>query len=186
MLVNVRGTNGSGKSTAVRHLLNRYGMEDKIEQLGWRKNGPKVVGYRLPGNLIVAGRYEYFQMGGLDGFKYAPMWEELLPGFAEEADYMVFESILISGNVGRARDLASKYPCIFAFMDTTADECISRIYARNGDAEFKEHVVRTTHRRMEVISRNFKAEGQTVAQIHNGEDLDTLLRINGWDPKSGV
>ena len=182
MLVNVRGANGSGKSTTVRYLLDKYGNTDKIEQLGWRKNGPKVVGYRLHGNLIVAGRYEYYQMGGLDGFKYAKMWEELLPGLAKEADHLVFESVIISGNVGRARDLANQHPCIFAFMDTPLETCIERIYARNGGAKFKEEVVGVIHHRMEVIHRNFTAEGQSVVKLHDGEDLDILLRDNGWNP----
>ncbi len=182
MLVNVRGANGSGKSTAVRYLLDRYGNIDKIEQLGWRKNGLKVVGYRLPGNLIVAGRYEYYQMGGLDGFKYAKMWDELLPELAAEAEHLVFESVIISGNVGRARDLATQYPCIFAFMDTPLETCIERIYARNGGAKFKEEVVSTIHHRMEVIHRNFTAEGQNVVKLNCGEDLDSLLRAYGWNP----
>jgi hypothetical protein len=186
MLINVRGTNGSGKSTAVRYLLDTYGNTNKIEQEGWRKTSASVVGYRLPGNLIIAGRYEYFQMGGLDGFKYAKMWEELLPALAAEADHLVFESILISGNVGRGKALAAQFPCTFAFMDTTADECIRRIYARNGGAEFKEKLVRDTHGRMQVIKRNFTAQGELVTEIHDGPGLEALLRQNGWNPSTGV
>ncbi len=151
-----------------------------------------VVGYELPGDLCILGRYEYFvdgegRMGGLDGFKpYVRMWEELIPNYTATYEHCIFESIMISSNVGRARDLYAKYGGVFAFMDTPADECVRRIYARNGDKPIKEKVVTDAHKRMGKVKVAFHNDGIRVASIHDGRDLENLLRDNGWSPGVGV
>jgi thymidylate kinase len=187
MLVNIRGTNGSGKSTAVRYLLDKYnGRDHRVEQLGWRKNGTRVVAYELPGNLAILGNYEYYQMGGLDGYKpYARMRDELIPGFGASHRFVVYEGILISSNVGWTGDLAQTYGGLFLFLDTPLEECIRRIYARNKGSAIKEDVVAKMHHRMTTARHSLSARGLRTENLDGkwpGEALEEVLEREGWDP----
>ncbi len=191
MLINVRGTNGSGKSSAVRHLLDTYGKENKIEQEGWRKKGTRVVGYELPGDLVVLGNYEYFQMGGLDGFKpYVRIWEELIPSFGKSHKYVVYESIIVSGVIGRACTLMDEFGGFFPFLDTPVEECIRRIYARQSEYRpINEKIITNFHKRMVNMQTNLQVRGYNVAGLRHqdsGPHLEHLLKEAGWEPKGGI
>ena len=128
MIISLRGTHGSGKSTVVRTILDRY----PSERLGPEK---KPLGYQLsiPGldrHLMIVGGYRT-ACGGCDGIQpYALIW----PRVQEYATigHVLFEGALVSssyGNIGRASEVYGN-DMVFAFMDTPLEVCIQWIKNR--------------------------------------------------------
>jgi hypothetical protein len=128
MIVNIRGTHGSGKSTIVKELLTRYNAQP-VRDL----NVKKPLGYQMnscAGRLYVVGPYET-ACGGCDAIQpYALIWPRVVK-FAEQG-HVVFEGALVSssyGNIGRDSEVyGDKF--VFAFLNTPLEVCLERIRKR--------------------------------------------------------
>lgn len=102
MIIQIRGTSGSGKSTIVRSILELF-PKDKVKPV-MRVGRKRPIAYRCKGNpdLAIIGHYET-KCGGCDtisipGQSY-PMIFELIRRNAEEGRNVLFEGLLISGDV---------------------------------------------------------------------------------------
>lgn len=130
MIITLRGTHGSGKSTVIRKMIDQY----SVEQLGIMKNGrPEAYRLRVPrvhGDVYVLGPYET-ACGGCDAIqpydrilqlisKYGTMGHVLLEGALVSSSY---------GRIGRMMEQVGREG-VFAFMMTPIEECLSRISAR--------------------------------------------------------
>jgi Fe-S cluster assembly ATPase SufC len=141
-ILNIRGTNGSGKSTAMRLLMERLGRSTKFEIDG------KEAGYRfthpdpLQGNILVLGKYAT-ACGGLDAsFSYPGAADDVIFFLDELAQHghVVAEGVVAMGSygIGRLQTFAEaqttkRNHVIFALMDTPLDVCISRCEARRSE-----------------------------------------------------
>jgi hypothetical protein len=128
MIVNIRGTHGSGKSTIVKKILEKFeAVELPIGE------GPKLAGYLVKlapkQRLYVVGPYRT-ACGGCDAIQpYDLIWPRVL-AYAKKG-HVLFEGALVSssvGNIGRA--MAARKDCVVAFMDTPLQECLDRIARR--------------------------------------------------------
>lgn len=140
MIINIRGTHGSGKSTLVKRLIEKYGGQE-LKHLD-PKGKEKVTGYAvsipfLRKQVRVVGPYTT-ACGGCDAIQ--PY--ELIWGRVEkwaDAGHVVFEGALVSssyGNIGRASEPMGR-SFVFVFMDTPLGVCLDRIRQRRearGDA----------------------------------------------------
>jgi adenylate kinase family enzyme len=160
MIVNLRGTSGSGKTTVVRGLMEKY---PSIRALGPEKKpeGYECLMANFPGNpppLYVVGSYKNV-CGGCDGIKtqdeicdrvrrYAGLFEqgyELQLGTDQAAPivsaltgppHVVFEGLLISHLYSRYlnldREMKDKFGqhTIWAFLDTPEEVCVDRVKDR--------------------------------------------------------
>jgi len=129
MIVNIRGTHGSGKSHIVRTLLKRYnGQAESTNNRGNPANYVVTLGDRS--RLYVVGCYVN-ACGGCDGIQpYAEIWPRVVR-FAE-LGHVLFEGALVSssyGNIGRSSEVYGD-SFVFAFLDTPLAVCLSRIAAR--------------------------------------------------------
>jgi hypothetical protein len=127
-IVQVRGTHGSGKSTAVRSLLKTLGPATGITAPGERK----LLGYQLNGARVV-GSYET-ECGGCDGITKQDDITARVRAWAREGS-VVFEGILASKTHQRYADLRDELVnagCryIFAYLNTPLVECLKRVGAR--------------------------------------------------------
>ena len=129
MIVNIRGTHGSGKSTIVRHILKRYNAEPESVNT---KGRPQNYIMNLPTGkqLYVVGSYAT-ECGGCDTIQpYREIWPRVVK-FAEMGQ-VVFEGALVSssyGNIGRASETYGDQ-FVFAFLNTPLEVCLKRIVAR--------------------------------------------------------
>jgi hypothetical protein len=129
MIINLRGTHGSGKSTVVLELLKKY----KGERLGEGNKRPEGYAVQLPGvkkPLYVVGAYET-QCGGADTIQpYATIWPRV-EAYAK-LGHVIFEGALVSCSVGSLgeRMIARKKDCVVGYLDTPVEECLRRIEAR--------------------------------------------------------
>jgi hypothetical protein len=129
MIINLRGTHGSGKSTIVRQLIKHLGATPESLDSKGRPNN--YVGH-LKNNVLlyIIGSYET-ACGGCDAIQpYAEIWPrvEKFAGLG----HVVFEGALVSssyGNVGRASEIYGDQ-FIFAFLNTPLETCITRIKQR--------------------------------------------------------
>lgn len=128
-IVCIRGTHGSGKSTIVKEMLNRF----KAEPTSVTKKG-RPENYRMllgdGSQLYVVGSYET-ACGGCDGIQpYSEIWPRVVD-FAKSG-HVLFEGALVSssyGNIGRASEVYGDQ-FVFAFLNTPLTVCLSRIKAR--------------------------------------------------------
>ncbi len=127
MIINIRGTHGSGKSTVVHQLIERYSASAVGD------NPKKPIGYRMNtpfGGLHVVGSYRT-ACGGCDGIQpYARIWPLVVE--AATWGHVVFEGALVSssyGSIGRSSEVYGD-DFVFAILDTPLEVCIERIRKR--------------------------------------------------------
>lgn len=134
-VVNVRGTNGSGKTTAVRAILKRWPVT--IAEVTHRARGDRPLVYCVhtpSGPMFMFGSYET-DCGGCDTISdYKTIVPALLDKYAPKGN-ILFEGYLLSGAYGAVGEAMKKteeaeHTVIFAFLDTPSDVCIKRVEAR--------------------------------------------------------
>lgn len=130
-IVSIRGTHGSGKSTVVTKIMQKYPTHPVPDP---DKPSGKVLGYRvtLPaGELFVVGSYAT-ACGGCDAIQpYANIWPRIAAA-ADTGAHVLFEGALVSssyGNIGRASEQYGD-DMVFAFLDTPLSVCLERIAQR--------------------------------------------------------
>lgn len=152
MIIQLRGTSGSGKSTAMRRI-----MEQLIApyQPGWSpiyQPGRKQPLYYSMGGVVVLGHYES-PCGGCDTIGSARQVYELITTLLEANPGLVVlaEGLLLSEDT----KWSSQLPDLrVLFLSTEVDECIRRIYQRRSEAgNDKPLSENNTRRRVGVIER---------------------------------
>jgi thymidylate kinase len=130
-LISIRGTHGSGKSTVVRKILEKYvGVE-----VADSANPKKPLGYDvlLPNKetLFVVGSYRT-TCGGCDVIQpYTEIWPRI-EAAADSGKHVLFEGALVSSSYGSIGRSSEKYgdQMVFAFLDTPLEVCLERIQQR--------------------------------------------------------
>lgn len=126
MLINIRGTSGSGKSTIIFALMEMFDATPI-------KAGGKVTDYRLTtpyGDVYIIGRYET-ACGGCDGIKTQDEVCARVRKYARKG-HVVFEGLLVTSCYSRYRVLLDELdqPYVMAFMTTPIKTCIRRVEKR--------------------------------------------------------
>lgn len=179
MIISLRGTHGSGKSTVVKTILDRY----PSERLGTEK---KPLGYQLsvPGldrPLMIVGGYKT-ACGGCDGIQpYDLIW----PRVQEYATigHVLFEGALVSssyGNIGRASEVYGN-DVVFAFMDTPLEVCIQWIKNRRATrGDVREFNPRNCVSKFKTVLRSIevaKEIGRRVVMINHRKAVPQILGL---------
>ena len=129
MIINIRGTHGSGKSTLVAGLLASHPHVPLGE--GKRPEGYKVTAAGLKRPVYVVGPYTT-ACGGCDAVQpYDLIWPRV-EEYAKKG-HVLFEGALVSssvGNIGRAMAARRQKDCVVCFLDTPVEECLVRIQRR--------------------------------------------------------
>ena len=135
MIVNIRGTSGSGKTTAARALFSlagRVALYDAprgASPLAGRRPSAYQLGLQ-PAYLV--GSYET-ECGGCDTIKTQELVCERVATYAA-LGHVVFEGLLVSTLYERyarlARSVAPTHPFVWAFLDTPLDECLRHVAER--------------------------------------------------------
>ncbi len=130
MIVSIRGTHGSGKSTIVKTILNLY----KAEGINPDKRG-RTEGYtirlRNGKHLFVVGSY-HNACGGCDGIQPYHRILTYIKQATMDHDHVLFEGALVSSSYGSVGLLLNEYApdAAFAFLDTPLELCLERIKQR--------------------------------------------------------
>lgn len=183
MLVDIRGTNGAGKSYIVRHLLDTYHKKPLFDDNG------KILGYSLrkKPKVGIVGRYET-ECGGCDGIKTAAMIEERIRDFMGRFEHLVFEGITISHTVTRYAGIADDVGIdnyTFAILDTPLRTCIARVRARRrrkGNTKpfnpNKHMGLSYDYKRVREATRDrLIAEGYTVVDLKHRNPIPQVMEL---------
>lgn len=130
MLINIRGTSGSGKSTIVRNVMALY--PERIPHMEiWRKQPLYYVLNRPDGkSLRVIGHYSS-ACGGCDtiGLGFDFIYDLIHEAVAQNQDCL-FEGLLLTSDVTRCVALKEVDKLIVVALTTTLEECLASIRAR--------------------------------------------------------
>lgn len=184
MIINIRGTNGSGKTHLVRRLLAEHEHEVIYDQ-----TGKKIVAYNLFNlNTFVVGRYDV-ACGGVDTMpkpKDMPDWNSMDVVEQEVRRYakmgnVLFEGLIVSSVYGRWAKIAEEFPFTWAFLDTPMEVCRQRVGERNGGKLLKneELGLEKTHlglvyRRCQTHLRRAQAAGLNVLVVNYERAYETI------------
>jgi len=153
MIIQVRGTSGSGKSTVMREVMKALG-EPEVQYVTGRKRPQR---YFFDGLVYVLGHYES-ACGGCDTIGSARAVHDLtrlLLDGPDNARVVLAEGLLLSEDVKWTARLAEEgedVRCLF--LTTPLDRCLRQIEARRAEAGNAKPLDRTnTVNRVRTIER---------------------------------
>lgn len=155
MIISLRGTNGAGKSTIVRTLMERLGVHNREElRVDWRR---KPLGYfyreAVTPGLFVPGHYEIAN-GGVDTIESLESAYELILAYASRGFNVIYEGKNMSDGPKWVRKIEPTQITL-VHVELPVDECISAVRSRGHS--IKEETIRKLHdkttRDMETLER---------------------------------
>ena len=177
MILDIRGTNGSGKSWVVSQLLE-VGFNYPILENG------KQIGSIVPSlDLCVVGKYTETG-GGCDGLRGGVVEvERLVRLLHRRHGNMVLEGIMVSQLFGRFERLARElHDYRFLFLDTPLEVCIERVKARRltkGNTkpfDPEKNLVRDFNRTRFIVKGKLERAGHTVKMLDWRNPFDAVLK----------
>lgn len=181
-IINIRGTNGSGKTTSVKQLIKYMRGTPLIDAEG------KIWAYNLQNRIFVLGRYET-PTGGCDGIR---TQEEIYDKIRElsKLGSVVFEGVLISCMYAKYRELSKElaptHNWIWACLDTPLEKCIEqtlkRRHAKGNMKEFNPEGLRGKFRGVITTRAKLEEEGYDVRTLNHQHTLASLLSWLGERP----
>ena len=165
LLVNIRGTNGSGKSTIP--ILMKSKDPDVYEVEKPYRGKPKTILTVCPTyGWVILGQYST-ATGGLDQFPRKAFTEKVLQyAIKKYPDYnILMEGILAATTYSTYVELFKEVqdefdiqPVVYYYMPPF-ETCIERIKQRNGGRGFKEHLVYSKYGMMQRGIKKFEEAG---------------------------
>jgi ABC-type dipeptide/oligopeptide/nickel transport system ATPase component len=183
MIINLRGTNGSGKSTIVRQVMSHFDM-----------NPSRAIGRRQPigyfssntdkPKLWVVGHYET-DCGGCDTItSLDDVYSEIVKA-KQEGYNVLYEGIMASGEFRRCVQLHKQtHDVVVIALDIPISTCISAILERreqSGRLYKPFNAERTTRRMREVRSmmEHLKINNVPASWMKREEALELCLKELG-------
>jgi uridine kinase len=189
MIINIRGTSGTGKSTLVEKLFKKHGVITKNYDyvLGKRDilkptTKKKVVGYTLhpKGTIHVVGRYET-KCGGCDTIKTQDQVMSLVREAARIHPFVVFEGLLTCNSYGRWKELADEQPFTFLFLDTSIEICLEAVVKRRIERGKTPSEAVADERTIYNLTRMYNTNQKTFAKCQNDNQLCHMVdRDEAW------
>lgn len=176
LLVNIRGTNGSGKSTIPFAMKDD---PDAYQVIRPHQGRPRKILTVFPNyGWVALGSYER-QVGGLDAFpnkaftekvlQYAlkkfPEYNILMEGILASTTYSTYAELF--RNVQKEWDIQ---PVIYYLMPPV-EVCIERIKQRNGGKPFKEDLVQAKYSTMQRGIKKFSEAGEFPLFVINNSSF---------------
>jgi len=171
MIINIRGTNGSGKTTLARQLIDES-TACEVLLCGI------VCTTDASARTVLIGPYIGRKTGGCDHLPTFEKMREVITAAALLYTNVVFEGVIISGvfkswsdfDTVRGRDI------VWAYLSTPVEDCVARVYARNGGKPFKEKNVTDKYEGTMVTRRKAMAAGHMVVDLPP-DGADALARV---------
>lgn len=176
LLVNIRGTNGSGKSTIPISMKDDPDMYEVIRPY---KGKPKKILTVFPNyGWVALGSYNR-QVGGCDTFPNKDFIKKVLVyALKKFPEYNVLmEGILIATTYSTYAELFAEMqetygvqPVIYYLMPPV-ETCIARIKKRNGGKPFKEELVHAKYGMMQRGIKKFQQAGDFPVFVVNNSSI---------------
>lgn len=181
MVVNLRGTNGSGKTTVAKGLILRYQMTPLYDEAS--KGRQRAWGYTAQHAdlypLFVLGDYEGDgKCGGCDRISKQDEVCFLVREMHNRGFDVLFEGVVVSTIFERYVQLSKDVGgMVWAFLDTPLAVCLNRIQARNGGKPVKVDQIQDKWTTMRRIQTKAQAVGERVEVISYKESIEETAQI---------
>lgn len=131
MIINIRGTSGSGKTHIVRRIMELYGTKVNVMVEGRRKPQGYILSGGPPGRtLAVLGHYET-ACGGCDTLPTRDLMFELVRSAHADGHDVLFEGLMLGGEVNRTVALhADGLPLTVINLTTDMELCLDSVRDR--------------------------------------------------------
>jgi predicted ABC-type ATPase len=170
MCVNIKGTNGSGKSTIPIYMIKH---DNDVVYLVTKSTDRKPVATYCKGfDTVILGAYlAGTNCGGCDyltdtqqaKFVLSRLWKKdvhiLYEGVIVGDIKSTFYEVMLAFNQIHERDLS------FCFMGTRFKECLKRIQRRNGGKPIKEELVRSKYKNATTHLRYYLEQGKVPCTV---------------------
>lgn len=166
MLINVRGTNGSGKSHLVREVMRSL-PPAKAHYVTGRK---KPAGY-VCGSVFVPGHYEIAN-GGLDTMHPIGWAFGVVREFMRGGCHVLCEGMNFSGDVKHILNVAERRELLIVHLTTSVEECV-RSVRRRGHHISEKTIVRL-HEKMRKDAKHLESLGIRVLRLDRESALDAV------------
>lgn len=196
MIVNLRGTSGSGKSFVGRQLVANFENTPVFEpSFGRKVTAP--LGYELPDGLFVMGRYRDFigqgenrrpvVGGGVEGMGKPEYLLQLLKHFATVYEHIFFEGLTVSASLHKYSDAFNEIgkPHVIAYLDSTQQQCVDGVHHRNGGKDINEKAVFEHHDTVWSTKSRFEDLGHVTMWVPRRQSFETIVQVfadAGWMP----
>lgn len=175
VIINVLGTCGAGKSTAVRQVIEALDGQPLFKD-------KKVWGYNLQNRVFVVGSYEKVT-AGTDALPSAEIHDRIRR--LARLGSVIFEGLFVSSCYGKFRQLEDElkptHRWMWACLDTPYETCLARTRQRrseaNRDKPFKTTGIQRVFRSVISTRRTLQREGRDVRTLPH---LDTLTPLLDW------
>lgn len=132
MIVNIRGTGGSGKSHLVRRVMDLYAERHPRHVEGRRRPVSYLCSAEGHRPLLVPGHYET-ACGGCDTLKTVNQVYELVTAGDRHNCDVLYEGIMVADDVTRAVLLSRSADLRVVLLTTPIEECLHSIQARRAE-----------------------------------------------------
>ena len=183
MIVNIRGTSGSGKTYLVRELMARAGPRHEVREAHPQRAGRDIlVGYLLPLTALTAmavvGDYTA-ECGGCDKFSWkgAADWVQgRVTELALKRNHVIFEGAMVSSwTLRRFREMEVVAPVRVVVLTTPLADCLASVEARRrargNDAPLNTSHTTDRYRSILSMGQKHRAMGLHVEFLSRAEAL---------------
>lgn len=182
-IVKIHGASGSGKTTAVRVLMEAASSMGIIHSTTGKVEAYNLVLPGLDHHVFVIGSYEN-NCGGVDTIPDYRDVLALLDRYHLLGGHVVFEGLLQSTYYGAMGDHSRKYgpEYVYAFLDTPKEVCVERVNSRraaNGTkTKFNPDNTRKKWDTIERLHARVEEMGHNVVTInHKAPILPQMMEI---------
>lgn len=171
-VVNLKGCNGSGKSTIPMQLLAR---SKQALYLTASKDDKRPVGVYVPQlRVVILGLYSPgVNCGGCDALGNTQIVKELLKLLWKKDVHIMYEGVIVGDIRSTFYELMIAFNTVheripsFCFMNTPLKTCLERIQKRNGGKVINEDLVRQKYRNSCVQFKYYLEAGDIDVKLLN-------------------
>ena len=177
MIISLRGTNGSGKSTIVREIMRLYWNRIEIQYPGRRKPTGYVLRPRQVSgrNLFVPGHYEIAN-GGVDTLPDLPTAYDLIKKHHLLGMNVLYEGKNMSDGAAQILLLRDKkFPLSVALIDEPVKKCVAAVRERGH--KIKVETIEKLHAKSR---RDCDALEKSGVMVFRGNRAAVLRQVRAW------
>lgn len=177
MIISLRGTNGSGKSTIVRKVMRLYGLVIKIQYPGRQR----PYGYVLHSRstyikpLFVPGHYEIAN-GGVDTLKSLDEAYDLILKHHRMGFHVLYEGKNMSDGATRIAEIyAARHSVAVALIDEPLKKCVAAVRKRGH--KIKVETIEKLHKKSRRVADILEKTG---LEVYRGDRAAVFQQVRQW------
>lgn len=190
--INIKGCNGSGKSTVLIAMIEEE--KDRMKYVVCSPEDKKPVATYLPEwDTVIIGTY-LTACGGCDSLGNTDVVKFVLSRLWKTDSHILFEGVIVGDIKSTFYELMKAFREVhqrrisFCFMGTKLSECLARIQKRNGGKPINEELVRQKYKNSVTHLQYYIGQADVGVQVLNteGTKREVMNRFTALYPELGL